>query len=105
MAHADGTLSGRLITQDESITIKGFPVIVEGASGTFVTTTDSEGFFELPGLPPGEYEVSPANEPHLVKSVTLEESPSVRFWRRSDSTESVDVGNFHLQADKSYIEE
>lgn len=103
VALADATLTGRLISPDGTTPIREFPVIIEGAENTFVTTTDRDGNFELLGLPPGEYEVTPANEPGLARSVTIERAP---WWRLGQATSGgpVEIGDIYLETNKSYIQ-
>lgn len=55
-------VTGTLYT-DQGISIKGFPLVIEGGSRQFIITTTWEGTFQVPKISPGNYTIRLANSP------------------------------------------
>lgn len=121
---AEPTIQGRVTTPDGQTSIKHLPVIIRPViirmedppsetqasatakgMGAFVATTDETGRYELHGLAPGRYTVTPANRPDLEQEVVVEPvEPSRRWWPFSDrgTGKPVTVEDFHLSPGKQY---
>jgi uncharacterized repeat protein (TIGR01451 family) len=68
------TLSGHVRIAGLSTGIPGATIEITGGSISTTTTTDSDGFYVLTGLPPGSYTVSastPAGDPIETRTVTI----------------------------------
>lgn len=95
-------LQGRLVSPGGT-PIKDFPVTVEGNNRKWVTTTDKEGNFEIETLPPGTYQVAPANEPEQTQAIQIQETERrwYEFWKKEEP-KPVIMQEMQIETGKTY---
>lgn len=71
-----------MITTPDSTPVSGYPIKIESldkSSKVIVVDTDNQGNYNVPGLAPGKYRVTPLNQPGLSKEVTVQKNQSVKI--------------------------
>lgn len=100
--NAEGAVKGSLALPS-GIPVQDYPVIISGKGDAgkrrFVTTTREDGSFELDGLPAGEYEARPANEPLASQSFEIEDKDAgfFEFWNTHQNTVTKDIGTLKVE--------